>query len=278
MEEYEMKHQLQSYPFSGYFQKRHRERNTYPKHHDDLRSSGVAGMVLYFFVLLIITYHSPVTSATLFVDDFESGTLDNWVIGGRQLAGPNIADVVTRHGSQMGHLYKYSFTEINFTRTFAYEADLGFYFDMETIVTSQSPPGPAYYGMASADFLFLDTNGTELGLVRYASATTPYIFSVYDSDPTRDAVQITGSGLQHYSLDVIDLLSLIAIDEAAITDVLVRFNAYSSTYPYPAVSAELWVDNFSTVPLNNVPLPPALYLFGAGLFALIKVSRKSYKD
>ena len=41
-------------------------------------------------------------AATVFTDDFESGTLDNWTIGGRQLAGPNIADVVTRYDSLMG--------------------------------------------------------------------------------------------------------------------------------------------------------------------------------
>ena len=193
----------------------------------------------FLVTFLLIAYQPASFAATVFTDDFESGTLDNWTIGGRQLAGPNIADVVSRHGSLMGHLYKNSFTEITFGRSFSYEADLHFNFDMETSVTSQPPPSPNYYGSASADFIFRDVDGNNLGSVWYASATTSYIFTVFDADPTRDVVQITGSGLQEYSLDVMDMLSLITIDQAAIDEVFVQFRAYSSTYPYPAVSAEL---------------------------------------
>lgn len=254
--------------FNGHYQKAIRPPTTYTNRRN-LRNILVE---LFIVTLLLIAYQPASMAATVFTDDFESGTLDNWTIGGRQLAGPNIADVVTRYDSLMGHLYKNSFTEINFSRNFMYETDLQFNFDMETNVISQSPPAPNYYGSASADFSFLDISGNSLGLVRYASATTSYLFTVYDADPTRHAVQIFDGALEHYSLDVMDLLSLISIDEALIAEVSVRFNAYSSTYPYPAVSAELWVDNFSTVP--NIPLPPALYLFGTGLLGLIGIARR----
>ena len=256
---------------AGYVNRRHRKvENIFSPIRDIVALSGVS-VACVLVTFLLIAYQPASFAATVFADDFESGTLDNWTIGGRQLAGPNIADVVSRHGSLMGHLYKNSFTEITFGRSFAYEADLQFNFDMETRVTSQSPPSPNYYGSASADFIFRDVDGNNLGSVWYASATTSYIFTVFDADPTRDVVQITGSGLQNYSLDVTEMLSLIGIDETTIDEVFVQFRAYSSTYPYPAVSAELWVDNFNT---NPVPLPASLYLFGTGILGSIGISRR----
>ena len=185
--------------------------------------------------------------AQIFTDDFETGTLDNWVIGGRQAEGTNIADVVTRHGSLMGHLYKYSFTEINFSRQFDYQPALRFNFDLEVTAWSDPPPADNYYGSSEVRFSFYDSSEALLGFVRYATATTPYIFYIYQSDPTRHAIEIPADLLQHFSLDVNEILSHIDIDETEIATVSMLFNTYSSTRPYPAVTAELWVDNVSVI-------------------------------
>jgi PKD repeat protein len=189
-----------------------------------------------------------------FFDDFESG-LTEWIIGGRQAAGQNIADTVFRHGSMMGHLYKTSFTEVTFERTFEYDPLLRFIFDME--VTAWSQPAPsAYYALADARFIFVDGTGEMLGDVGYATATTSYIFERFLTDPTRHWNQVPAGVLRHYELPVDELLSQITIDETQIAQVTLRFRCYSSTYPYPSVSAELWVDNLTTTDIPETSNQP----------------------
>ncbi len=95
-----------------------------------------------FSVAMVCMFALPSNGATVFSDDFESGNLDNWIIGGRQL-GTNIADVVTcSTGSLGGHLYHSSFTEINLSRDFQFEQDHAFSFDLEVDVSSTPPPAP----------------------------------------------------------------------------------------------------------------------------------------
>lgn len=177
-----------------------------------------------------------------FTDDFESG-LVHWTIGGRRLAGPNVADTVFRHGSMMGHLYKFSFTEITFSREFPFDPRLRFVFDMEATASSQPPPSPAYYGAASVRIQFLDEDGAFLGLVGYTAATTSYLVDFYRDHPTIRYLSIPRGGLRHHDYRVEALLSEIDVDPAEIASVVLEFNTYSSTYPYPSVSAELWVDD-----------------------------------
>jgi len=215
-------------------------------------------------VFLSVAFVGEATAASTFSDDFEGGNLDNWTIDGRQLAGTNIANTVTRHGSTMGHLFKTSFTEVTFERPFDYQPSLRFNFDMEVTASSQPAP-PAYYGSSGVDFSFRDAGGEDLGSVWYLYATTGFVFDRYNPDPAREVVAVPNGVLEHYSLSVEDMLDLITIDETAIDDVIMRFRTYSSTYPYPSVSAELWVDNINT---NPIPLPPAILLFGTGLLGL----------
>jgi hypothetical protein len=214
-------------------------------------------------------YAASAAGAPSFSDDFESGNLDNWVIDGRQLAGTNIANTVSRYGSTMGHLYKTSFTEVTFERSFDYEPMLRFNFDMEVAASSQSAP-PAYYGSSGVDFIFRDAGDNDLGFVWYLYATTNFVFDEYNPDPTREVVAVSPGSLEHYSLGVEDMLALITIDDLLIDSVTMRFRTYSSTYPYPSVSAELWVDNVNTNPMdtNPIPEPPAVLLFGSALAGL----------
>lgn len=202
------------------------------------------------------------SALTVFSDDFESG-LGNWTVGGRQAEGINIADTVQRHGSSVGHLYKFSFTEITLDRTFDFDPAERFFFDMEVAVSSTPPPAPNYYGSAGVDFDFRNSLGQSLGRVLYMAATTSFIYTNFLSDPTTNVNQITAGSFDSYAFLTSDLLSQISIDEGQIAQTLVRFSTYSSTRPAPTVTAELWVDNFSTV-----PEPSTALLISLGLVAL----------
>lgn len=105
----------------------------------------------------------------------------------------------------------------------------------------------------------------------YVAATTNYPFTNWGSSTT-GVNQIPENVMQHYAIDVSDMLSQIAIDETQIAEIRMMMKTYSSTYPYPYVSAELWIDNVSTV-----PIPGAVWLLGSGLIGLVGFRKKLKK-
>ena len=207
-------------------------------------------IIILFF--MAVSFVPPSYGLPSFTDDFEGGNLDNWTIGGRQLAGTNIADVVNcGTGSLCGHLFHTSFTEITMYKNFEYDSSNSgtFHFDLEVDVNSQPAPD-AYYGMAGVEFYFLDSGGNTLGSVWYVAATTNFPFTL--GTATRSVNQISENVMEHYAIDVSDMLSQITIDESQITDIQMLLITYSSTYHYPSVSAELWIDNVSTEPMQEI--------------------------
>ena len=198
-----------------------------------------------------------------FFDDFESG-LTEWTIYKREpKAGQTIADTESRYGSMMGHLYKTSFNLVDLERTFEYNPLLTFNFDMEVTASSTTGQPSNYYGMAIARLIFADDVGDKLGDVLYGTATTNYIVNNAAANPTRSYNPVTNGVLQHYDLAMDELLSQIIIDETAIAGITLQFRCYSSTYPYPIVSSELWVDNVNTCEV--IPVPSAVLLGMLGL-------------
>lgn len=218
-------------------------------------------------------------AGTLFMDDFESGNLNNWTVGGRQLLGTNIADTVVRNGSTVGHLYKTSFTEISLQKSFAYNPMWQLAFDMEVAASSQPPPSAAYYASSGVDIYFLDQSLGALGSVSYLYNTTDHLANLFSNDPTRSMVAVAPGAMTRYSLDAIDLLSMITIDQTMIGSIDVVYRTYSSTAPYPGTSAELWLDNVNVNddPLGVVPLPASVILLGStfgGLGGLVLTRRR----
>ena len=198
----------------------------------------------------------------IFEDDFESGNLDKWTIGGRQLAGANIADTVTRYGSTMGHLYKTSFTEITLENSFVYDPLMNIMLNLE--VTSNGTTGASnFYAYSGVDFNFLDSTGTRIGRVWYGTASTNYLSSLAANDPTWLFNEVTEGTLLNLDLAISDMLSSIAIDTNLISTVNMRLRTYTSYYG--TASAELWVDNVcidqgDICRVISVPEPSALTL------------------
>lgn len=239
--------------------------------------------ILFAVAVLVLNLPSTGFATVVFSDDFESGNLDQWTIGGRQLAGVNTADVVVHNGSEAGHLYKTSFTEITFATLFEYDPLLSFYFDMEVNATSTTPPSGAYYGSSGVDFRFLDADGNALGQVSYLYATTSYLADLLNPRPEREVIGVTNGVMESYSLGIGEILSLIEIDETALSSVEAQFRTYSSTYPNPVVTAELWLDDFCVdiaggcIPQEypGVDEPPTVLLLLTGLGAgLVAASRR----
>ncbi len=231
---------------------------------------NLCGLLLVVFILTVLL--NPFSHAmVVFTDDFENGNLDNWIIGGRRL-GTNIANVVPCNTGSLGaHLYHSSFTEIVLYRDFDFDPNGTFYFDLEVDVSSTPPPSPNYYGSSGLNFGFLDSSGSALGSVWYVAATTNYPFTNWPN-PTTGVNQISENVMTHYAIDISDMLSQIAIDESQVTDIRMMMHTYSSTYPYPIVSSELWIDNISTV-----PIPGAAWLLLSGMIGLIGIRKKFSK-
>jgi len=187
------------------------------------------------------------TSTTLFSDDFDrGGGLSGWIVGGRRLEGTNTADVVQRNGSNQGHLFKFSFTEIELTpgtAPFPFSPNLTFDFDLEVRTSSTGGVPSNYYGMAGARFEFLDAAGTRLGFVAYLSATTSFPYTFYAGDPTVSLTTVTEGSQTRISVSGQTLLSRLMIDATQVASVNLEFFAYSSTRPIPYVEAEVWIDN-----------------------------------
>ena len=116
-------------------------------------------------VLLIMgVFSASANAGIIFSDDFESGNLDLWTIGGRQ-QGTNVAEVVSREGSLMGHLHHEDFTEINMEKTFDYDPSLAFSFDMAVNVSSDASSTSTHYAMGGAYFTFWDNSQEIVGYV-----------------------------------------------------------------------------------------------------------------
>lgn len=183
----------------------------------------------------------------LFHDDFENADcLSKWTVGGRQQEGTNTADCEIRNNSVKGHLFKFSFTEINLTPatgTFNYSEDLSFEFEMEVRASSTGVAPSNYYGLSGVSFSFYDSDENLLGWVGYITATTQYPFNNVAADPTKAYIETTENIATGHLLSVDDILSNIDIDEIQISTVGILFNTYSSTRPIPSVEAELWIDN-----------------------------------
>lgn len=227
--------------------------------------------IIKFACIGLVVVSFNVSAVTFFTDDFESGNLDNWTIGGRQL-GTHIAEVIVSDtGSLAGHLYQNgSFTEITMSRDFTFDPIDTFSFDLQVDVNSTPPPAQNYYGISGVAFRFLGSGDAILGSVWYLASTTDYPSNAWVS-PTTSVNIISENVWHHLALDIPDLLSQISINEADILKTQMLFETYSSTWPSPTVSAELWVDN---VNVPAVPIPAAVWLFGSGLLSLIGVARR----
>ncbi|MCD6174239.1 MAG: hypothetical protein J7K65_00540, partial [Planctomycetes bacterium] len=219
---------------------------------------------------LSVLFTSPVSQAAIFQDDFESGTLDQWTIGGRQEGRESIAEVTSYQGSQMGHVYQDGATEINISKTLDYQSDLNFSFDMEILTyTGTSDPDSDWYASAGANFYFLDSNFNELGHVKVGCATAIWPTDLLNAQPNKHVFQ-NDVGFAHYSLNVEDLLSNITIDQNALAYVAIRFGAYASA-DINNMNANVWVDNVVVTPRTLIGLEIE------GLDAVAENSSTNYK-
>lgn len=218
----------------------------------------------------IVLFAISMNAEAAFIDDFESGTLANWTVGGRQLAGTNIADVESHNGSLMGHVYKNSFTETVFSRTFSYDPTMSFSFDMQASSFGGFGATSNYYGLAGSAIQFLDSSANSLGYVYYASATSNYLDTLLDSDPTTNYNAVTPGVMQHLSFSIADVLAQVTLPQNQVSSVVLSFRGYSSYYG--SAGGEVWVDNVSSPADASlslpVPLPGTPPLIAVGLVYL----------
>jgi len=198
------------------------------------------------FLLILAISTTSAGDNVIFSDDFESGTLDQWTIGGRQRdghGGINIAEVIYRNSSQMAHIHhSLDTTEITLEKLLEYCPNLIFNFDMEVSVSSIAGPTDDDYAMGGAFFDFLDSSGELIGFVRYICSTSSYPFTTYNPPPSREYIALPDSSLHSYSFTLEDILSHITVDTDSIAYINFSFWAYNSGFGWN-MSADVWVDN-----------------------------------
>lgn len=227
-----------------------------------------------FGLMLALCAYLPVASAISAgqVDDFESGTTENWSAGGGpvgQTPPTPPANVATGGPNGIDDNY--------------------------LLVTSSGNFGPGgkpttsnFLGNWSGDYLaagvgtiVMDVNNlgaTDLDLrLGFGSGVVdfgpPFTFTQTDLAITSNAVSVAaGSGWQTISFDV-SLGALTAalgsVNNALSNTVFLRiFHNETANFPGPAVPASLGIDNISAV-----PVPPAIVFLLSGFAGLIARSR-----
>ena len=228
-----------------------------------MNNSRLLGAVCACFLAPLTTI-----SHAAFIDDFETGTLDKWTLGGR-LQWSWTANVVNRHGSQMGHLAKDGFTEVGLSNLFDYSSVQSFRFDMEVrSYGGGGGLGDAFYGYGGAQFNFIDSGGNQLGRVFYADASTNFLSDLASTDNSFAYNAVTPNVLLSYSLTMDDLTSQLAIPLEDIASVRLIYRAYASGLS-SGMGGEVWFDN-----VEVVPVPAAAWLFGSGLLGLVGIARR----
>ncbi len=201
-------------------------------------------MAARILVLSLVVLAATAGADVLFSDDFESGTLNQWAIGGRQL-GVNVAEVVGRHGSLMGHLHhSEDYSEITLEKTFVYNPNLDFSFDMEVDAQSTNSSTDDNYAHGGVQFVFMNASEDVIGWVWYMSSTSSWPFDYYRPE-NRDeafAVNIGDGSLSSYNLNAGEALSNLNIDYDSVVLFTFRFLAYNSGSA-GTMSSDVWVDN-----------------------------------
>jgi hypothetical protein len=187
-----------------------------------------------------------------FFDDFESGMLSNWIIGGRQ-QGTNIAEIVFRNSSSEAHLRHQDFTEVTLEKTFPLNPEMNFSFQMETAVSSQASNTSDFLANGGVIFDFYNSSDSIIGSVGYIRSTSSWVFDNHCAIAFTNQIchlnKITNSGIVNYSITISELLDQVAIPDP-IESVKLTFDAYASGWPYN-MSADVWLDNFALVKLTN---------------------------
>jgi len=197
-------------------------------------------LLMVLMMLVSLSFYPSDSFGGWFYDDFESGNLNNWVIGGRQ-QGVNTAEVILRNGSNKAHLRHEDFTEITLEKTFIYDPNMSFSFEMETTVTSDASNTSNFYAIAGVQFNFKDVSGTPIGSVGYFKSTSTYPFLYCNPNPDCNRNEITELGAVNYNFTVDELLSQIVVS-GTIDSVDIIFWPYASGWPYN-MAGDVWVDD-----------------------------------
>jgi cysteine-rich repeat protein len=178
-----------------------------------------------------------------FVDEFETGLLDQWEIGGRRFSA-NSVSVVEEAGSRAAQISQNGFSETTLSRTFNFDPALIINFEMKIDLTTYNKiNNNSSYASGGADITLRDGAGSVLGSIWYRAATTGYPFVSRAATDSQRVNEVERLGWQRYALPVQELISQISVDPNAIATVELAFRSYASATYSSLLSATTWVDN-----------------------------------
>ena len=193
------------------------------------------------------------TNQVLFADDFESGELDGWTLGGRRGSGENNVSVVTQEGGgRVARIRKTGLYEVMLTRLVEFRPTEEFRWRMKAEASralSRALPidvtrfPRTSYSMAGVGLELLGASQNELGRVEFVTASTRSPFDTQAGTQSRRLIEVRAGEWLELSKTARELADLTGLQTDAIKSVRIRLFAYGSTLPEPLVEAELLVDD-----------------------------------
>lgn len=212
--------------------------------------------------LTLIFVCSNANAATVFIDDFEDGNTDGWLLTSN---GSGSTGAQSYNGSQMAFVSHSGNGQHLLLMDFNYLGSNALSFDMLAVAY---PSGSAN-AMSGVEISFLTSMNTELGSTVLANSTTSSWIGIHDL--LIDDVQ------HHYAATMSDFAALAGLGA---TDPISKlsltfFTQAQSYYSYGThtSSATVWFDDV-TIGASSMPVPAAVWLFGSGLLGFLGAVRR----
>ncbi len=200
----------------------------------------------YLAVAVLSVFATSQTGFCTPTQTFEDGTLEGWIVGGRQ-QGSNSWGVEDHGGSKMAKLSHTGFTELELSKRYDYVPNMEFSFDAEFIINGDNSPQAVgssnFYSKAAYYFGFFDENEDSLGWYGWAAATSSHPYGV----PPAGDMEFQPDGLQHYTHRMTDIAQILGINLNDVASVDLSFRGYSSWYSGHNIT--IYFDNVATLEL-----------------------------
>jgi hypothetical protein len=213
--------------------------------------------------LALIFMFSFASAHATFIDDFEDGNTDGWLLTS---SGSGSTGVEPHNASQMAFAKHSGGGFHMLSKDFNYLSSDILSFDMHAVAYTSH----ASHAKSGVKISFLNNFNVAIGSASLVYATTSSLINT--DEYLIDNLQ------HHYDASMSDFAALAGLGATdPISKISINFFAQAQTTRYGLYnkiansSSTVWFDNVS---VSAVPIPAAVWLFGSGLLGILGVSRR----